>query len=295
MIVIAGQCKTATMVNGERMSSRRIHGVRQLGVNELDMVEIMKPVTKYAATVFDSSNIRYHLEHAYAKAMDGRKGPVFLEIPLDVQNAEIDPADFAPIDQRTDAFRSDVLSRLDDSDVARVVSLLSAAERPVLIVGNGIHLVGRDRRTQRLVHTLQIPVISSWNGSDLIDNDHPCYIGRIGIFGDRASNFAVQNADLVLAIGCRLSIPQIGHDTKLFAPNAKKIVVDIDFEEAAKDTVRADLPICADAKEFIRRWIVVFSACQAIGGIWEPGLRSVKLGKLLILCAPGAPRGKKWR
>lgn len=250
LIVIAGQVKSTTMANGDMLASRRKHGVRQLGVNELDMAEIVKPVTKYAATVFEPAMIRHHLEQAYSHAMMGRPGPVFIEIPLDVQNAEIDVENYAPLDQRM--FVKTGTYAAKDDQIARCVTMLNASQRPVLIIGNGIHLSGADDEINHLVDALQIPVISSWNASDIIANDHPCYIGRMGLFGDRASNFAVQNADLILAIGTRLSLPQIGHDAKLFAPNAKKIIVDIDYMEATKDWLRADLPICADAKQFIK-------------------------------------------
>lgn len=249
LIVIAGQVKKSTMANADKLHTRRGHGVRQLGVNELDMVELVRPVTKYAATVFEPAMIRYHLEHAYSSAMMGRRGPVFLEIPLDVQNAEIDPSNYPPLHERTgETNQRTHFCSVDD--ITRCVHMLNEAERPVLIIGNGIHLAGAEDELWQLVDALAIPVISSWNAGDILP-EHPYHIGHCGLFGDRASNFTVQNADLILAIGTRLSIPQIGHAPELFAPNAKKIVVDIDYEEAIKDTLKADLPIGADAKEFI--------------------------------------------
>ncbi len=250
LIVIAGQVKRSTLAKGDIVEGSRRHGVRSYGISELPSVEIVRPITKYAATVHEPAMIRYHLEMAYAKATSGRPGPVFVEIPLDVQNAEINVENFAPIDERANNLRQVV--RLNDKDIDRCIQMIGQAKRPILIIGNGIRLSGAVDKLDALVYTLGMPVISGFSGNDLFDNNHPKYIGRCGLHGDRASNFAVQNADLILAVGTRLSLPQIGHDPKLFAPNAYKIVVDIDYMEATKEGLSVDLPIAADARDFMR-------------------------------------------
>jgi acetolactate synthase-1/2/3 large subunit len=243
LLVIAGQVTSHTMVKHT--------GCRQLGMNELDMVSIVQPVTKYAITVLEPFMIRYHLERAVSAAMSGRRGPVWVEIPLDVQAAEIDS-------ERLTGFNDAEVAVIGNTTylrekAAEVVAMLDRAERPLLLIGNGVRLAGACSEMRELVQRLGIPVVSSWNASDIIPTDHGCYIGRCGIFGDRMSNSAVQNADLILAIGTRLSVAQIGHHANLFAPKAKKIIVDIDRNESDKPTVRADLVVTADARDFLVR------------------------------------------
>lgn len=237
VLFLSGQVTTESTMWGTDL--------RQMGVQESDIVALVAPITKYAECVTEPDSIRYELERAVCLARSGRPGPVWLDIPIDVQAMEIDPETLV-------GYEPDGDDRLvpDDCDVDLCVSLLQAAKRPVLIVGNGIRLAGGEAVLRLLMDRLQIPVVSSWTGSDLI-GDHDCHIGHCGIFGDRASNFAVQNADLVLAIGCRLSIPQIGSKPEWFARDAKLIMVDVDLEEIEKPTLRVDLGIVADAKWFI--------------------------------------------
>ena len=239
VLVIAGQ------VQAKLLGSR--FGLRQLGTNELDLVGMVGGITKYAVTVTDPKMIRYHLEKAVHLATSGRKGPVWVEIPLDVQSAEIDHGTLEHFIVPPPALS---VTYLEDG-VRRAVQMLHRAKRPVIIAGNGIHLAGAETEFRRLVTELNIPILPSWNGSDLIETRDSCYIGRPGLMGDRAGNFAVQNADVILAIGTRLSIPQIGHNPALFAPKAKLIVVDIDPKEANKPTLNVALSIVADAKDFI--------------------------------------------
>ena len=241
MLIVSGQVTSFTTVRGRNL--------RQLGTNELDVVSMVRPVTKYAEMITEPATIRYHLEKAIHLATNGRPGPVWIDIPLDVQAAEIDVASL----QGFKAFDS-VLGSRDGylaRQIAQCIDLLNEAERPVVIIGNGIRLAGACDELNRLIDALRIPVLSSWNASDMIATDHSCCIGRPGLFGDRPGNFALQNSDLVFAIGTRLSIPQIGHHPQFFARAAKQIIVDIDEAEVHKPTLRPDLPIVADAKVFI--------------------------------------------
>ena len=234
MMVIAGQVDSSTIMSA----------TRQLGISEVDGEVLMRPITKYSVCVRSPEMIKFHLERALWLAMDGRRGPVYLEIPLNIQNAEVDP-------KKMHGFHSaNVLPRPIEKDIELCLKMVKAAERPVILLGNGVRLAGAAKKAQQLL-TLGIPVLSSWSGSDIIDSNEKCYIGRPGLIGDRAGNFAVQNADLVLAIGTRLSIPQVGHNWKGFAPKAKLVMVDIDHAEIHKKTLNVDLGITADALGFI--------------------------------------------
>ncbi len=235
MIVIAGQVETRTLMDGS--------GIRQMGVSEVDGVALMASITKYAACVTDLQDIDSELGYALQMATSGRPGPVYLEFPLDVQGAEL-PTQLPWVPKIAPV-------RGFEIDIPRFAKLLRASQRPVLIVGNGVRLAAACTEINRLIDALQLPVLTSWNASDIVPNTHPCYIGRFGLFGDRAGNFAVQNADLVISIGCRLGIPQVGHHPELFAPHAKRIVVDIDPAEATKPYLHPDLAVVADAKEFL--------------------------------------------
>lgn len=242
MLVIAGQVTSTTTIGGRN--------IRQLGTNELDLVSIMTPITKYAVMITEPNMIRYHLEKAVYLATTGRPGPVWIEVPLDIQTAQIDEnalPGFQPFGTAIVGRGEDYVAR----QVARCLKLLAGAKRPLIIAGNGIRLANAVPQIRELVERMGIPVVSSWTASDMFDTAHPLYVGRPGIFGDRPGNFAVQNADVLFAIGSRLSVPQIGHNPKLFAPNAKQIIVDIDENEIFKPTLRPDVPVAADAKTFL--------------------------------------------
>ena len=245
VVFISGQVTRDTLLEGT--------GVRQFGVQESDIVTLVRPITKYAVTVKDEKDIRYELEKAYYIAKSGRPGPVWVDIPLDVQSKQIKPTALKGYEKPFSFARQCVLGGYvthasPAADVA--ISMLRAAQRPVLIVGNGVRLAGAESQIRGLVAALGIPVISSWTAADMVA-DLPYHIGHMGIFGDRASNFAVQNADLLLVIGCRLSVPMIGYNFAKFAREAKIIMVDVDEAEIKKPSLRVDLPIVADAKKFV--------------------------------------------
>ncbi len=235
MMVVAGQVDASTL----------LCNTRQLGISEVNGEVLMRPICKYSVCVRSPEMIKFHLQRAYHVAMTGRRGPVFIEIPLNVQNADIDPISLMEYHSFDDG-----KPLLLDKDIDQCVEMVKASVRPVIILGNGVRLAGAAGRAQELLQ-LGIPILSSWNGSDIIDSRAENYIGRPGLIGDRAGNFAVQNADLVLAIGTRLSIPQIGHNWKGFAPNAKLIMVDLDLAEIRKKTLNVKKGIVADAADFI--------------------------------------------
>ncbi len=237
VIVISGQVKRLDMI--------RDQGVRQQGMQELDIISCVKPITKYAALVDDPNMIRYHMERAVYEATHGRKGPVWLDIPLDVQAYMVDEDNmpgFTPLDMP---------SRDLEPIALKVIDRINCSDRPVLLAGGGIRLADGIDELHELIEILNIPVLTTWNGIDLIEETHPLYYGRPGGIGHRYANLIQQNSDLFLSIGARLNFLQTGFNFDGFARGAERIMVDIDPAELHKINVRPTLPVCADAKEFI--------------------------------------------
>jgi acetolactate synthase-1/2/3 large subunit len=237
VLVISGQVKRLDMI--------RDQGLRQQGMQELDIISVVKPITKYAAVVDEPEMIRYHLEKALYFAMHGRKGPVWLDIPLDVQASMVDEnslAGYHPFEPQPTS-----IERL----VSRTIEALNKAERPVMLLGNGIRHAGAIPLLKDFIETLNIPVLTTWNGIDLVEEDNPYYFGRPGGLGHRYANFIQQNSDFFLSVGARLNLLQTGYNFDGFARAATKVMVDIDKNELSKINVRPDIPICSDAKTFI--------------------------------------------
>lgn len=238
MLIISGQVK--------RMDMIRNQGVRQQGMQELDIISVVKPITKYAALVDEPQLVRYHLERALYEATHGRKGPVWLDIPLDVQASMVDENSliaYNPLPEKIvnlDKIVLDIIDRLNES------------ERPVLLAGNGIRLSEGINEFNELIEALKIPVLTTWNGIDLIEEENPLYFGRPGGLGHRYANFIQQNSDFFMSIGARLNLLQTGYNFDGFAREAVKVMVDIDHEELYKINVRPDIPVCADAKQFMQ-------------------------------------------
>ena len=223
-------------------------GLRQLGDQEVNIVELVKPITKYAKTVVDPMTIREELEKAIYIAHTGRKGPVWLDIPLNVQGALVEEDELRPFQGQKDP-----VIQPTDEQMGQVLAMLKCAERPVVIAGFGIRLSGAEQEFLRLVDHLGVPVVTTFNGFDLLPTDHPLYVGRIGTLGTRAGNFALQNADLILSIGSRNNIRQVSYNWGEFGRCAKKIVVDVDASELKKPTMMPDLSVHCDAGAFITR------------------------------------------
>lgn len=238
LLVVSGQVKRADMLRGAK--------VRQRGVQEVDIVEMVRPVTKYAVTVETPESIRYHVERALHEARSGRRGPVWIDVPLDVQAARVDPDSLEsfvpPIPDQ---------SRLEAA-VMQVRALLAAAKRPLILAGHGVRLAGGAEDFRRLVRTLDIPAVMTWNALDLLADDDPLNAGRPGVVALRGANFAVQSCDLLIAIGCRLDNVVTAYNLRNFAARARKVVVDIDAHELEKLGSYADVTLCADAADFIK-------------------------------------------
>lgn len=243
LLILSGQVKTPDI--------KPSPGMRMLGFQEVDTAELARPVTKYAVTVKDPQTIRYHLEKALFLARSGRPGPVWIDIPLDVQAASIDPEKldgFSPDQAVVDSSTSNDLHR----NVAEALRLLSEAKRPVIIAGCGIKLARAEDVFRRVVKRLRIPVLTTWKGCDLLADEDPQYFGRPGVLAQRGANFIQQNSDFLLAIGARLDFGQIGYASEAFARGARKVIVDIDPLELQKFRFPVDVPIAADAGEFLR-------------------------------------------
>lgn len=244
MIVVSGQVKFETTVRSTPLP------LRQLGDQELDIVKLVSPVTKYAVMVTDPKTIRYHLERALHLAAHGRPGPVWLDIPMDVQGAQIEPRALKGYDPREDA----IAFETKDVEAACRAALtrLAAAQRPVVLAGSGVRLSGAHDLFLRVIERLGVPVVTAWNAHDVLWNAHPLFVGRPGTVGDRAGNFAVQNADFLLVLGCRLNIRQISYNWENFARTAYKVMVDVDAAELKKPTLKIDLPIHAGLNDALR-------------------------------------------
>lgn len=223
--------------------------LRQLGDQEADIVAIVKPITKYAVTIKEPKEIGYHLAKAIHEATSGRPGPVWLDIPLDIQAALVDEEELAPYKTETDDHGADCdeLQR----QVRTVLEKIVAAQRPVILAGAGIRLAGANEAFGKMIDLLGIPVLVAWDAIDALSYDHALYFGRPSTLGQRGANFIFQNADLILSIGCRLNTRQIGFNFKSVARRAYKIFVDIDEYELRKPTISPDLPVNDDARLFI--------------------------------------------
>jgi acetolactate synthase-1/2/3 large subunit len=243
-IVIAGQAK---------LGQARVTGMRQFPVQGFETLPIYSLVTKYAVMLDDLKTVRYQLEKAIYLATHGRVGPVWVEVPLDLQSASFDPDEtpgFDPVAEGLEAaLPSDEAVR---PLVREALALLKSAKRPAMILGAGVRHADGLAEMDAMLDQLKIPFVTSRLGMDLVDHQHPYFVGRPGTYGDRPANTTVQNSDVFLSIGCRLGIGLIGHDYQDFAPCSKKILVDVDASELQKPSLKAELAIHADAKQFIR-------------------------------------------
>lgn len=242
LLVISGQVK-----RGDRLAGRPL---RQGGVQEVDVIPMVRGITKYAATLDDPQQVRVYLETALREMRSGRPGPAWIEIPLDVQGAQIEPATLqAPLEVQ------DLIPAPEPSQTARVMKLLAQSQRPLILAGHGIRLSGAGDTFRQLYEAWQIPVVTTWNALDLIPFDHPLCVGSPGVVALRAPNFAVQNCDLLIAIGCRLDPVITAYSPANFARAAQKIVVDVDLAELNKPGLEINEPVHGDAGSVIQAWL----------------------------------------
>lgn len=241
MLVISGQTKSSLTVKASGLK------LRTLGNQEFNIMSAIGEMTKYGEMITEPEKIRYVMEKAYYLAVTGRPGPCWVDIPLDIQGAMIDTEELCGYEPE------ETTDEIGEKVMREVTERIKGAKRPVIYAGNGIRISGGYQVFRELIDRLQIPVVTCWNSIDLIENENELFAGRGGTMGDRAGNFSVQNSDLVLAIGTRLNIYQVGYQVETWAREAYTIVVDVDPEELKKPTVRIDLPICTDAKMFMEK------------------------------------------
>ncbi len=240
-LYISGQVKRADLKGSRK--------VRQMGFQEIDIVRMVEPITKYAVTVTDPATIRFHLEKALHLARHGRPGPVWVDIPLDVQAVDVDESSlkgFELVEVEVTATSPTLMLA-----AKQAVELLKSAQRPVVLVGNGVRLDGALESFHALLEVLKVPVLTTWKAIDFLPDDHPLYAGRPGAIGQRGANFTQQNADCLLIIGARLDFGQTGYVHRNFARAARKIIVDIDPAEITKLDMKVTVPVAAGAKAFL--------------------------------------------
>jgi len=254
MLILSGQVKRETYIR-----SYDLPDLRQLGDQEVDIVSMIKNLTKYAVTVTDPQTIRYHLEKAWHLAQTGRPGPCWLDIPIDVQSSQVEEGSLAGF---PDFLTPGPAPKALPDQVAQVLDRIRLARRPVVLAGSGVRLSGQVEQFLDVVHRLGIPVTTGWT-HDTIASDDPVFCGRPGTIGTRGGNFAVQNSDLLLVLGSRLNIRQTGYAWNSFARVAYKIWVDVDPAELARPTVKPDMPIAADLRDFLREM-------QKQLEVWDP-------------------------
>lgn len=240
-VIVAGQSK---------VSQAKVTGPRQFALQGFQTLPIFSQVTKHAVMLDDPARVRRHVERALWEATHGRPGPVWIEVPIDVQGASMDPDEqegFTP-----PAPAQPCGAGLPER-VREVARMLRESRRPALLAGAGVRCAGAVEALGRFVEATGVPVMTSRLGMDLVDGAHPLFIGRPGTYGDRPANFACQSADLLLVVGCRLGLGLVGHDFREFGKRARKVMVDVDPAELTKPAVVPDLPVQADALEFLER------------------------------------------
>ena len=249
MFIISGQVRYDTTSRyAERITGAK---VRALGDQEYDIVKSVNNMTKYSTMIENPEDIRYALEKAWHLATTGRPGPVWIDIPLNFQGASIDTEKLRGYDPAEDD--KNLPPEVGMDVIKEVIEKLQKAKRPVLHAGYGIRLSGAYDVFRSVIKKLNIPIVTYWNAVDLIETDNDLYCGRAGNMGDRPGNWAIQNSDLILAIGTRISIRQVGYDWKTWAREAEVIMVDIDEAELKKHTIHVEMPIWADAKDFLSK------------------------------------------
>ena len=263
MIVISGQVQKKDMTGGR--------GTRQIGFQELNMVDLVNPITKYAEVVRYAEDIKYHLEKAVFLARNGRPGPVWLDIPLDIQAATVDENSlkgFFPNLYDTRNSNTFIKGNRLRNIISNIIDDLNKAERPVILAGNGIRLSGSIDKFKRLTEALKIPVLLTWKAIDFLEETHPLFVGRPGGVGQRGANFSQQNSDFLISIGARLDHGQTAYQNKYFAREAVKVVVDVDNNEIRKLDMDIKHPVNLGAEEFIDEFLRQKEKINIDAGDW---------------------------
>ena len=280
-LFISGQVKKKETTN-----NAKILGLRQFGVQELDMIPIVKYACKYATTLNDPNKVKYEFEKAVHIAKSGRPGPVWIQIPMDVQSSIIDETKLNGFEH------DDVIPTASDAEVDKIIKLLKKSKRPVIIAGQGIRISGAISLLEKFTSKFKIPVVTPFLGIDTIKSDLLQYVGKTGVKGDRPANFAMQNSDLIIAIGTSLHVTVIGYTYKHFAREAKKIVIDIDKKSHKKKTIDIDSFILSDAKKFFEK-IIKFTENETLNDYAKWIKQCNEWKKKYPVCLPEYKQNKK--
>ncbi|MCL4418387.1 MAG: thiamine pyrophosphate-binding protein, partial [Actinobacteria bacterium] len=243
----------AVYITGQvnRNESKQGRKARQIGFQETDIVDMVQTITKFAVKVDDPEDIRYLLEKAVYIAKSGRPGPVLIDIPMDVQRAQVDPKKLKKFNPKEIKLDIDNIATVKGS-IKESLEMIKHAKRPVIIAGGAIRYADQVKKFEEFVNALGFPVVATWSGIDVLYHDHPLYIGQVGVYGNRGANFTVQNSDCIISIGSRLDTRITGGFPQSFARKAKKIVIDIDRCELFKNRgLTPDIGICADVKDVL--------------------------------------------
>ena len=265
MFVISGQVRYDTTARYALQFTET--PLRAMGDQEYDIVRSVTPMTKYATMIEDPREIRYALEKGWHLATTGRPGPVWIDIPVNFQGGFIETDELRGYDPAEDD--AALPPAVSDEVIATVLEKIKNAKRPVFHAGYGIRLSGGYKAFRAVLEKLNIPVVTYWNAVDLIEDEHPLYCGRAGNMGDRPGNWAIQNADLILAVGTRISIRQVGYNWKTWARAAEVIMVDVDKAELKKPTLHVEMPVWADAKDFLTKLNAAATEKVFAGGLWN--------------------------
>jgi acetolactate synthase-1/2/3 large subunit len=236
LIVISGQVESKDLIKDTN--------TRQIGIQEANIINISKPIVKYSKVLSKSSDIEFEIDKAYKIANQGRPGPVWLDIPLDIQSKKF---------KKSKKKKLNLIANKKKINLENFYKFIKNSKRPLFLIGNGIHIANAEKEFSKLINKLNLPILSSWNASDVIPSNHKLYFGRPGLFGNRLANFAIQTCDLLVILGSRLSIPITGYQIKNFSPKSKKIYVDIDKNEIIKRGLKVNLAYNCDLKVFLKK------------------------------------------
>ena len=239
MLILSGQVESKDMIGNS--------GTRQIGIQEANIIDVVKPITKYAKTLSKNSDIKNELDKAIKISNEGRPGPVWIDIPLDVQSQKF------KIKRKTKKISSKKYI-IKKNKFEQIYKFINNSSRPLFLIGNGIHISKSEKYFIKLIKKLEIPILSTWNASDVIPSNHKHYFGRPGLFGNRISNLSIQSCDLLIILGSRLSIPITGYQIKNFSPLSKKIYIDIDKKEIFKRDLKIDISVRSDLNFFLKNF-----------------------------------------
>ena len=263
MLIFSGQVESKDMIRKTQ--------TRQIGIQEANILDLIKSITKYSVTLNSKSNIENELNKALEISENGRPGPVWIDIPLDIQSKKFINK------KKIKKFKPQKIKKIKIDNIKKIYSMITKSHRPLILIGNGIHISQSEKDFLNLIKKIKIPILSTWNASDIVESKNKFYFGRPGLFGNRIANFAIQSCDLLLILGSRLSVPITGYQMKNFSPLSKKIYVDIDENEIKKRGLKTKISIKSDLKLFLNQFNIFIKNKDQINRLdWQKKLLKVK-------------------